>query len=257
VFNHPAMASRLAWLLTQGAGTAATARPSTTLPTRLGSSSSSPRAPSATDPFTFSSSPPVFPGHPEDGVCSPDVDAQTFVLTPPADALGASAAVAFQRGASPDVSSSAFLGLGYSDNRPPPTPRQCSSTPARPPSRLTLPPPAYSPPVSFTLPPSDHLDPLLLEPPCQAGFGDPEWVHTPRPQDDAGVSRDACSSVDPSQSSLAQCLLNQLNARVPEMSVVPLGDRDANSLRKVRVSGELDFIVGGWSTFETSLTNCI
>ena len=220
VFNHPAMASCLAWLLTQGAGTAATARPSTTLPTHVAPSSSPSPAPSITDPFTFPSSPPVFPVHPEEGGCSHDVDAQTFVLTPPTDALTRPAAVVLPSGPSPDVSSptSTFLGLGFSVARPPSTPRLCSSTPDRPPSRLDLPPSAYSPPLPFLSPPSDHLDPLLLELPCH--------------------------SVDPSQSILAQCLLKQLNARVPELRVVPLGDTDANALRKVRVSGELDLIVG-------------
>ena len=165
VFNNPVMVSRLAWSLTQETVTAATARPSTTLPTQVGSFKQPPFSP----PPTCSSDgllssrcwAPVSPVPAEDGDLS-DFDAALFTHTPQADALDASAAAAFPRCASPGLSVPDFFPI----DRPPSTLPLWPFTPARPLSRLARPPSACSPFLPFLSPSSDHLDALVLEQPC-------------------------------------------------------------------------------------------
>ena len=220
VFDHPVMASCLTGLLNQGANRATAEWSSITPPMQASSSNQQSSLPWPTQRTTDLPSSPRSPpllNHLPKAVPSPDFDTSTFVHTSPADAAGASATVVYPRRASPTVSSPGLLGLGFCVDSSPSAPRLCPSIPARPPSRLALSPSPYSAPVPFASPPSDQRTCLLLEPQCHI--------------------------VDSSQSTLAQCLLNQLNARVPDSRLVLLGDRDANALRKVRVSGELDFIV--------------
>ena len=221
VFHHPATASCLTWLLTQGASGTAAACPSTTQTTQLGSSSQRPSCLSpALSTTGLHSSPrsPRFLNHSPVDTPSDFFDTSTFLVTSQADAAGTSAAVVHPRRASPTVSPPVLLGLGFSGDSFPSVPHLCPSIPARPPSRLSLPPSPYSPPLPYLPPPSDGVDPQLLE-------------------------LQPCHIVDPYPSTPAQSLLHQLNARVPELRLVPLGNRDANALRKVRLSGQLDFIV--------------